>query len=73
MKIMIQGGEANGADNSYQLWAEVTDCAIPADHKLVKFTSVWEKAHDPAYARTQFECILSPAGLASLQQLLAQV
>lgn len=67
-KLITEIQEESGA--SYQLWAELTNNEIPADHKTLVFSSIWTGAKDPKLPQTKCKFMLSPESLANLKELL---
>jgi hypothetical protein len=67
-KLIHEVSETSGS--VYQLWAELTDCAVPAGYKTLKFSSTWTGAKnaDIPYNKGQF--FLPPEGIESLKELL---
>lgn len=56
--------------SAYQLWAEITDNAVPPDHKTLVFSSVWTGAKNPKEHQTKCKFMFSPESLAKLKELL---
>ena len=67
-KLITEIQEQSGS--SYQLWAELTDNEIPADHKTLVFSSVWTGAKNPKEHQTKCKFMFSPESLANLKELL---
>ena len=67
-KLIHEVCETSGS--VYQLWAELTDCALPVGYKTLKFSSTWTgaKSEDIPYNKGQF--FLPPEGIESLKELL---
>lgn len=67
-KLITEIQEESGA--AFQLWAELTDIEIPADHKTLVFSSVWTGAKNPKEHQTKFKFMFDAAGIANLKELL---
>ena len=67
-KLITKVEESSGSE--YQLWAELTDVAIPAGHKTLVFSSVWTGAKDPKLAQTKCKFMFDEQGIANLKELL---
>ena len=68
-KLITKVEESSGAE--YQLWAELTDVAIPAGHKTLVFSSVWTGAKNPKLSQTKCKFMFDAEGIANLKDLLA--
>ena len=67
-KLITTVQEQSGSE--YQLWAEITDCAIPQGYKQLEFSSIWTGAKDPKLSHKKGRFFLSPESLANLKELL---
>lgn len=67
-KLITEVKDVSGED--YQLYVELTDCASPAGHKMLSFSSAWTGAKDPKLEQNKFRMILSPDSLTNLKELL---
>jgi hypothetical protein len=67
-KLIHEVCETSGS--VYQLWAELTDCALPTGYKTLVFSSTWTGAKnvDIPYNKGQF--FLPPEGIQNLKELL---
>ncbi len=55
---------------TYQLFAELVECANPAKSKQLSFHSVWTGAKNPKSEQRKCEFLLGPEAVANLKQLL---
>lgn len=69
-KLISQVPETSG--NTYELWAELTDCYKPEGYKMLKFTSIWSGAKNPKLPYNKGEFFLSPEALSNLNDLLQE-
>lgn len=69
-KLITEVHEESGA--TYQLWAELTNIEIPANHKTLTFSSVWTGAKDPKLAQKKCKFMFSEEGIANLKELLGE-
>jgi hypothetical protein len=67
-KLIHQVDERSGS--TYQLWAEITDCARPEGYKSLRFYSTYTGAKDPEIPWQKGEFFLSPDSLQNLKDLL---
>lgn len=67
-KLITTVPESSGAE--YQLWAELTNVAVPAGHKTLVFSSIWTGAKDPKLAQTKSKFMLDTDSIANLKELL---
>ena len=67
-KLITEVKDVSGDD--YQLYAELTDIASPAGHKMLSLSSLWTGAKDPKLEQNKFRMVLSPESLNNLKELL---
>ena len=67
-KLITSVQEQSGSE--YQLWAEITDCSIPAGYKQLEFSSIWTGAKNPKLAQKKGRFFLSPEAFNNLKELL---
>ena len=67
-KLITEVADVSG--DGYQLYADITDCAIPNGYKMLSFSSAWSGAKDPKLEQNKFRMILSPESLDNLKELL---
>lgn len=69
-KILIQEVPENSG-SVYQLWAEFVPVLRPEGYQMLQFSSTWSGAKNPDIAYSKGQFLLSPEGLANLQQFLS--
>lgn len=69
MKKMIHEVQEQSGNN-YQLWAELTDCAVPTGYKTLKFYSMYSGAQDPTIPWNKGQFFLPPDAVQNLRDLL---
>jgi len=67
-KLINEIPESSGS--VYQLWAELTDCAVPPGYKVLKFSSTWTGAKNPDIPHQKGQFLMSPDSLNNLKDLL---
>jgi len=56
--------------STYQLWAELNDCLLPAGYKSLKFTTEYVGSTNKDAAGTKGEFFLPPDAVKNLSELL---
>lgn len=57
-------------NDGFQTFAEVIDCASPANYKTLRFTTVFARSRHPEGDREAYSVTLSPTAFYALRDLL---
>ena len=67
-KLLHEVQDTSG--ETYQLYAELVECATPENSKQLSFHSVWTGAKNPKSEQRKCEFLLGPEAIDNLKKLL---